>query len=67
MSVWRGRLARVADKYTLVRSVSYSPKGLLNHTAAHYQLMTGYTPDRVSPTGQLEPPSPREVPTVLPL
>ena len=47
-----------------MRSVSYSPKGLLNHTAAHYQLMTGYTPDRVLPTGQLEPPSPRDFPNV---
>ncbi len=64
LSETQPRLARVADKYTLVRSVSYSPKGLLNHTAAHYQLMTGYTPDRVSPTGQLEPPSPRDFPNV---
>jgi hypothetical protein len=64
LSETQPRLARAADKYTLVRSVSYSPKGLLNHTAAHYQLLTGYTPDRVSPTGQLEPPSPRDFPNV---
>src|SRR5262245_18918964 len=58
------KLARCADRYTLIRSVSYSPKGLLNHTAAHYQILTGYTPDRVSPTGQLEPPSPRDYPNI---
>src|SRR5581483_2389850 len=58
------RLARCADKYTLIRSVSYSPKGLFNHTAAHYQMLTGYTPDRVSPSGQLEPPSPKDYPNI---
>lgn len=58
------KLARCADKYTLIRSVSYSPKGLFNHTAAHYQMLTGYTPDRVSPSGQLEPPSPKDYPNV---
>jgi len=58
------RLARCADKYTLIRSVSYTPKGLFNHTAAHYQMLTGYTPDRVSPSGQLEPPSPKDYPNI---
>jgi hypothetical protein len=58
------KLARCVDKYTLIRSVSYSPKGLFNHTAAHYQMLTGYTPDRVSPSGQLEPPSPKDYPNV---
>lgn len=57
-------LARCADKYTLIRSVAYSPKGLFNHTAAHYQMLTGYTPDRVSPSGQLEPPSPKDYPNI---
>jgi len=57
-------LAKCADKYTLIRSVSYSPKGLFNHTAAHYQMLTGYTPDRVSPSGQLEPPSPKDYPNI---
>ena len=38
--------------------MSYTPNGLFNHTAAIYQMMTGYPPDRVSPSGQLEPPSP---------
>src|SRR6185295_15197622 len=56
------KLAQVMDKVTLVRSVSYTPAGLFNHTAAIYQMMTGYTPDRVSPSGQLEPPSPNDFP-----
>lgn len=58
------RLARCADKFTLIRSVSYTPKGLFNHTAAHYQMLTGYTPDKVSPSGQLEPPSPKDYPNI---
>jgi uncharacterized protein (DUF1501 family) len=58
------KLASCSDKYTLIRSVSYTPKGLFNHTAAHYQMLTGYTPDRVSPSGQLEPPSPKDYPNI---
>ncbi len=49
-------------KVTLIRSMSYTPVGLFNHTAAIYQMMTGYPPDKVSPSGQLEPPSPRDFP-----
>ena len=55
-------LAKAADKYTTVRSMSYTPNGLFNHTAAIYQIMTGYTTDKVSPSGQLEPPSPKDFP-----
>src|SRR5438477_3108438 len=55
-------LAKQVDKATLIRSMSYTPAGLFNHTAAHYQMMTGYTPDRVSPSGQLEPPAPNDFP-----
>ncbi|MGI8604039.1 MAG: DUF1501 domain-containing protein [Verrucomicrobiales bacterium] len=55
-------LAKVNDKFTMVRSMSYTPNGLFNHTAAIYQLMTGYTTDKVSPSGQLEPPSPKDFP-----
>lgn len=55
-------LARVLDKTTLIRSMSYTPNGLFNHTAAIYQMMTGYTTDKVSPSGQLEPPSPKDFP-----
>ncbi|HMP60331.1 MAG TPA: DUF1501 domain-containing protein [Gemmatales bacterium] len=57
------KLAQAVDRATLIRSMSYTPKGLFNHTAAIYQLITGYTPDRVSPSGQLEPPTPTDFPT----
>src|ERR1700684_343714 len=56
-------MAQHLDKATLIRSMSYTPAGLFNHTAAIYQMLTGYPPDKVSPSGQLEPPSPRDFPT----
>ncbi len=56
------RLSQMNDRYTLIRSMSYTPNGLFNHTAAIYQMMTGYTTDKVSPSGQLEPPSPKDFP-----
>ncbi|QDT35130.1 DUF1501 domain-containing protein [Thalassoglobus polymorphus] len=56
------KLSQVIDKTTLIRSMSYTPNGLFNHTAAIYQMMTGYTTDKVSPSGQLEPPSPKDFP-----
>ena len=56
------KLAQVIDKTTLIRSMSYTPNGLFNHTAAIYQMMTGYTTDRVSPSGQLEPPNSKDFP-----
>lgn len=55
-------LADQLDKVTMIRSMSYTPAGLFNHTAAIYQMMTGWAPDKVSPSGQLEPPSPRDFP-----
>jgi hypothetical protein len=58
------RLAKILDKTTLIRSVSYTPAGLFNHTAAIYQMMTGYTPDKVSPSGQLEPPNRNDYPCI---
>ena len=45
------KLAQVNDKFTMIRSMSYTPNGLFNHTAAIYQMMTGYTTDKVSPSG----------------
>lgn len=56
------KLAKVNDKFTMIRSMSYTPNGLFNHTAAIYQIMTGYTTDKVSPSGQLEPPNPKDFP-----
>src|SRR6266567_8806663 len=56
-------MAQHLDKATLIRSMSYTPNGLFNHTAAIYQMLTGYPPDRVSPSGQLEPPNSADFPT----
>ena len=56
------KLAKITDKFTFLRAMSYTPNGLFNHTAAIYQMMTGYTTDKVSPSGQLEPPSPKDFP-----
>src|SRR5437588_8615645 len=55
-------LAQQMDKATLIRSVSYTPNGLFNHTAAIYQMLTGEQADKVSPSGQLEPPAPNDFP-----
>ena len=57
------KIAQVTDKLTFIRSMSYTPVGLFNHTAAIYQIHTGYTADKVSPSGQLEPPTPKDFPT----
>src|SRR6266478_6192290 len=56
------KFAQITDKLTLIRAMSYTPNGLFNHTAAIYQMHTGYTADKVSPSGQLEPPSPKDYP-----
>jgi hypothetical protein len=56
------KLSAITDKLTMVRSMSYTPNGLFNHTAAIYQIHTGYTADKVSPSGQLEPPTPKDFP-----
>lgn len=57
------KIAAATDKFTFIRSMSYTPVGLFNHTAAIYQIHTGYTADKVSPSGQLEPPTPKDFPT----
>jgi len=56
------KLAQLNDRFTMIRSMSYTPNGLFNHTAAIYQMMTGYTTDKVSPSGQLEPPNAQDFP-----
>src|SRR6188472_1723992 len=56
------KLAQINDRFTMIRSMSYTPNGLFNHTAAIYQMMTGYTTDKVSASGQLEPPDPKDFP-----
>src|SRR5258706_3043472 len=57
-------LAQQMDKATLIRSMSYTPNGLFNHTAAIYQMLTGEQADKVSPSGQLEQPSPTDYPNM---
>ncbi len=57
------KFGQITDKVQLIRSMSYTPNGLFNHTAAIYQMHTGYTADKVSPSGQLEPPTPKDFPT----
>src|SRR5260370_7958538 len=59
------KLAQVNDKFTMIRSMSYTPVGLFNHTAAIYQLLTGYTPDKVTPSAQLKPPPPKAFPNLV--
>ncbi|MCC6417091.1 MAG: DUF1501 domain-containing protein [Gemmataceae bacterium] len=58
------RLAQTLDRATLIRTMSYTPVGLFNHTAAIYQMLTGWEATAVSPSGQLEPPNPRDYPNV---
>jgi hypothetical protein len=58
------RLARQADRFALVRSVGVKPRGLANHGAAIYMLMTGHDPGNFTPTGLAVPPSPEDLPSV---
>src|SRR2546421_34613 len=58
------RPAQVIDTTPLLRSMGYPPNGRFNHTAAIYQMLTGYTADKVRPSGQLEPPSPKDFPNL---
>src|SRR5262249_11563963 len=56
-------LARQADTFTLVRSIGVKPKGLRNHGAAIYMLMTGHDPSNFSPTGLAVPPTREDLPS----
>lgn len=57
-------LARQAERFTLVRSLGVKPRGLTNHGAAIYMLLTGYDPSNFSPTGLAVPPSREDLPSV---
>ena len=59
-------IAKVTDKFTFIRSMSYTPVGLFNHTAAMYQMLTGYTTDRSAPPASWSRPVPRISPTSAP-
>lgn len=58
------KLARQADKFTVVRSIGVKPKGLPNHGSAIYMLMTGHDSSNFSPTGLAVPPSREDLPSV---
>jgi hypothetical protein len=57
-------LARQANQFALVRSLGVKPRGLANHGAAIYMLMTGYDPSNFSPTGLAVPPTREDLPSV---
>lgn len=57
-------LAQQSRHYALVRSIGVDPKGLRNHGAAIYMLMTGHDPGNFSPTGLAVPPSREDLPSV---
>ncbi|WP_406694955.1 DUF1501 domain-containing protein [Singulisphaera sp. Ch08] len=58
------RLARHADKFALIRSLGFNPKGLANHGAAIYTVLTGHDPTNFTPTGLAVPPSRDDLPSV---
>src|SRR5688572_32319 len=57
-------LAQQAKNFALVRSIGVDPKGLRNHGAAIYMLLTGHNPLNFSPTGLAVPPSREDLPSV---
>lgn len=57
-------LAQQAHRYTVIRSLGVNPKGLRNHGAAIYMLMTGTDPTNFSPTGLAVKPSRDDLPSV---
>lgn len=58
------KLARQADKFTIIRTVGCKPKGLPNHGSAIYMLMTGHESSNFSPTGLSVPPTRDDLPSV---
>lgn len=58
------QLARQSQHYSVVRSIGVDPKGLRNHGAAIYMLLTGHSPTNFSPTGLAVPPSREDLPSV---
>ena len=57
-------LARQARHFALIRSLGFNPKGLANHGAAIYTLMTGHDPINFTATGLAVPPSRDDLPSV---
>ena len=57
------RLSHQAHRFTLIRSLGVKPRGLANHGAAIYMLMTGYDPSNFTPTGLSVPPAREDLPS----
>lgn len=58
------KLAQQTQHYTVVRSIGVDPKGLRNHGAAIYMLMTGHSPTNFSQTGLAVPSSREDLPSI---
>src|SRR5712671_4983476 len=56
-------LAKQARHFALVRSLGVKPKGLTNHGAAIYMLLTAHDPGNFTPTGLAVPPSREDLPS----
>jgi hypothetical protein len=57
-------LARESDKFAVIRTLNFNPKGLTNHGAAIYTFMTGHDPSNFTPTGLAVPPSRDDLPSI---
>lgn len=58
------KLAAQSQHYSVVRSIGVDPKGLRNHGAAIYMLMTGHSPTNFTSTGLAVEPSREDLPSV---
>src|ERR1700722_1438933 len=58
------RLACQAHHFALIRSLGTKPRGLANHGAAIYMLLTGHDPTNFTTTGLAVPPSREDLPSV---
>jgi hypothetical protein len=58
------KLAAQAQRFALIRSLGTKPRGLANHGAAIYMLLTGHDPTNFSATGLAVPPSREDLPSV---
>ena len=57
------KLSQITDKFTFIRSMSYTPNGLFNHTAAIYQMMHCQGNDRQGqPIGSARAAQPERLP-----
>jgi Protein of unknown function (DUF1501) len=57
-------MARQADKFSLIRSIGVKPRGLANHGASIYMVMTGYDPSNFTATGLSVPATREDLPSV---